>query len=75
MKTSTLPIIALLGAIAASFILPVGAVAASIAVSTTGMLSVFAADYGRSFGPLAVPAAPAPRKLPRPAPAEYRAAA
>ena len=56
MKTSVLPIIAFLAAIAAFVFLPVSAVGASIALSVTGMLSVVGADYGRSIEPVRVPA-------------------
>jgi hypothetical protein len=52
MKANALPIIAFLAAIAAFVFLPVSAVAASIAVSVTGMASVLAGDYGRSIEPL-----------------------
>jgi hypothetical protein len=56
MKTNSLPIIAYLAAIAAFALLPVSAVTAAVAFSVTGMVSVFAADYGRSLEPLRVPA-------------------
>jgi hypothetical protein len=52
MKANALPIIAFLAALAAFVFLPVSAVAASIAVSVTGLVSVLAGDYGRSIEPL-----------------------
>jgi hypothetical protein len=54
MKANALPIIAFLAAIAAFVFLPVSAVAASIAVSVTGIVSVLAGDYGRSIEPVRV---------------------
>ena len=51
-NTSSLPIIAFLAAIAAFVLLPVSAVGAAIAFSATGMIAVFAADYGRNLEPL-----------------------
>ena len=52
MKTNTLPLIAFLAVICAFALLPVSAVAASIAFSVTGVLSVVVADYGRNVQPL-----------------------
>jgi hypothetical protein len=52
MKTNVLPLIAFAAAIAAFVILPVSAVAASIAVSVTGIASILVADYGRDIEPL-----------------------
>jgi len=75
MKTNALPIIAFLAAIAASVLLPVSAVAASIALSVTGTLSVLAADYGRTVGPVRDPAPVVPFRAPRARLAECRAAA
>ena len=62
MKTQALPLIAFLAAIAAFVLLPISAVAASIALSVTGTISVLAADYGRTLEPLrpAAPVAPFP---------------
>ncbi|HXQ81619.1 MAG TPA: hypothetical protein VN775_09920 [Opitutaceae bacterium] len=54
MKTNSLPLIAFLVAIAAFALLPVSAVAASVAFSVTGMISVFTADYGRKLEPARV---------------------
>ncbi len=51
-KTSILPLLAFAAAIASFVFLPMGAVAASIAVSVTGIASVLVADYGRSMEPL-----------------------
>jgi hypothetical protein len=65
MKTNILPVIAFLAALAAFFLLPVSAVAASIALSVTGMVSVIAADYGRPAGALRAPAAVVPANLSR----------
>ena len=56
MKTSSLPIIAFLAAIAAFVLLPMSAVAAGVTFSVTGMISVFAADYGKNLEPVRVPA-------------------
>lgn len=52
MKTNTLPLIAFLASLAAFVFLPVSAVAASIALSVTGVVSVLVADYGRNVEPL-----------------------
>jgi len=54
MKTNSLPLIAFLAVIAAFALLPVSAVAASVAFSVTGMLSVVTADYGRDLEPTRV---------------------
>jgi len=59
MNANIVPIVAFLTALIAFFILPVSATAASIALSVTGMLSVFTADYGRSLEPIRVES-PAP---------------
>jgi len=75
MKTNLLPIVAFLATLVAFVVLPVSATAASIALSVTGMLSVFTADYGRSLEPLRVPAPVLPLRSPRAAIAECRAAA
>jgi hypothetical protein len=56
MKTSTLPLKAFLAVLVAIIFLPVGATAAAIAFTATGMLSILAADYGRSLEPVRVPA-------------------
>jgi hypothetical protein len=56
MKTSILPSIAFLAAMAAFVFLPVSAVAASIALSVVGILSILAADYGRDLEPVRAPA-------------------
>jgi len=75
MKTNSLPVIAFLAAIAAFVLLPVSAVAASIALSVTGMIAVFAADYGRTVEPLRIPAPVVPFRAPRAGVAECCAAA
>ena len=56
MKTTSLPIVTFLAALAAFALLPVSAVAATFAVTVTGILSILAADYGRNVEPLRVPA-------------------
>jgi len=50
MKSNIAPIILALAAIAAPCLLPIGLAAAGPVLVTTGLLSVFAADYGRSLG-------------------------
>jgi hypothetical protein len=60
MKNSSLPIIALLAAIAAIALLPVGPIAASIALTTAGLFAILASDYGRNLEPLQVRAAVVP---------------
>jgi hypothetical protein len=75
MKTRILPIFAYLAIIAAFALLPVSAVAASVALSVTGMVSILAADYGRGMEPLRVPAPVVPFRPSRLASAEYRVAA
>jgi hypothetical protein len=52
MKTSSLPIQALLAVIAAVAFLPVGPAAASIAFTLVGMLAVLLSDYGREIEPV-----------------------
>ena len=52
MKTSILSIVAVLAVIAAFTLLAVNAVAATIAFSITGIMSVAVADYGRNLKPL-----------------------
>lgn len=47
-KNSTLPIATFVAAIAALALLPVSAAAAGAAVTVTGVISIFAADYGRA---------------------------
>lgn len=56
MKTNILPISAFLAAIVACVILPISAPAAALALTVTGLLSILAADYGRTIRPLSVPA-------------------
>ena len=75
MKTTALPIITFLSAIAAFALLPVSATAATIAVTVTGILAILAGDYGRSREPLRVPAPVIALNLPRPAMGESRIAA
>ena len=75
MKTNLLPIVAFLATLLAFLLLPMTATAASIALSVTGMLSVFTADYGRVLEPVRVPAPVLPLRSPRAGLAECRAAA
>jgi hypothetical protein len=75
MKTTSLPIIAFLAAIAAFALLPMSAVAAGIALSVTGMISVFAADYGRNLQPVRITAQVVPLGEERNPSAELRTAA
>jgi hypothetical protein len=75
MKTTALPIIAFLAAIAAFVFLPMSAVAASIAFSIIGMLWVVGADYGKSLEPVRVPAQVFAFEAARRPSAESRAAA
>ena len=75
MKTSILPVIVYLAAIAAFVLLPASAIVASIALSAAGMISIFAADYGRDFEPLRVSAPVVPANVPQPALIEHRVAA
>jgi len=56
MKTNTLPLKAFLTVLMAIIFLPVGATAAAIAFTATGLLSVLATDYGRNLEPIRVPA-------------------
>jgi hypothetical protein len=52
MKTTTLPIKALLAVIAAIAFLPVSPAAASIAFTVAGMAAILLSDYGREIEPL-----------------------
>lgn len=52
MKSTTLPVVAFLAAVAAFVLLPVSAAAAAIAFTLTGFLCILAADYGRTIEPL-----------------------
>jgi len=56
MKNSTLLFAAFLATFVAIIVLPVGAAAAAIAFTSTGLLSVLVADYGRTLAPVRVPA-------------------
>jgi hypothetical protein len=60
MKTNTLPLVAFLAAIAAYAFLPMSAVAAFVALSVTGMISILAVDYGRGAEPAGIPAPAVP---------------
>ena len=77
MKTNTnvLPAKVLLAALVAVIVLPVGAAAACAAVTATGMLSVFMADYGRTIEPVGVSAEVVPFDAPHCPAAEQRVAA
>jgi hypothetical protein len=55
MKNSTLPITAFLAVLVGIIFLPVGATAAAIAFTATGLLSVFVTDYARELEPIRVP--------------------
>jgi hypothetical protein len=59
-KSTILPISAFLASVVAFVLLPVGAVAAGIASTVAGLLSVFVADYGRTIEPLRAPAQAVP---------------
>ena len=52
MNTTILPAIAFLAALAALILLPVGAAAAAMTLTATGVLAIFLADYGRAKGPV-----------------------
>lgn len=75
MKTNVLPLIAFAAAIAAFVILPVSAVAASIAVSVTGIVSILVGDYGRNIEPLRAGPTIIPFDAPGQSQAELRKAA
>ena len=75
MKTPVLPAVIYTAAVAAFALVPASAVAASIVLSVTGTLSIFAADYGRRAEPLRAPAPVVAIPRPHPAQAECRAAA
>jgi hypothetical protein len=53
MKNNTLLLVTFLVALVATVILPVGPAAACTALTLSGVLAIFLADYGRSVGPLA----------------------
>ena len=74
MKTSTLPVTAFLATLVAIIALPVGPAAAAIAFTATGLLSVFAADYGRTLEPVRAPAQVVPFAAAASAPALRQAA-
>jgi hypothetical protein len=75
MKTNIFPVIAYLAAIAAFVFMPVSPVAACIALSVIGTISVLAADYARAPEPVRVPAPVVPCAVPRLAFAGSRVAA
>jgi hypothetical protein len=52
-KNNSLPLTAFLVALAAIVIVPVGPAAAVTALTLTGMIAIFLADYGRDLAPLA----------------------
>jgi hypothetical protein len=75
MKTSSLPIISFLVALAAAIFLPISAIAASVLLTVTGVLAILAADYGRTIEPVRAAAAVVPFEAPhRSAPVLGRAA-
>jgi hypothetical protein len=63
MKTRILPSIAYVGAVGAFLLFPFSAAAATVALSVTGLLSIFAADYSRSAEPVVAPAPAVPASL------------
>ncbi len=75
MKTYALPAQAILAAIVAVIVLPVGAAAACAAVTATGVLGVLAADYGRALEPVRVQAEVVPFNAPNRPAVEQRQAA
>ena len=75
MNNATLPIATFLAAIAAFALLPVSAAAAGTAITVTGVISIFAADYGRSERPLRAQARVIPIALDRAEQADCRDAA
>ncbi len=52
MKTSVLPISAVVAAILVAALLPISVPAAGIAATMSGLLAIAAADYGRNLEPL-----------------------
>ena len=54
MKTNILPLVAFLAALGAILLVPVSAAAAAFAFTVTGVLSLLAADYGRTLEPVRV---------------------
>jgi hypothetical protein len=60
MNNNSLPLLAFVAVLAAAIFLPVGANAASIALTLTGVLAMLSADYGREMRPLAVRASIVP---------------
>jgi hypothetical protein len=54
MKTTSLPIVSFLAALAAAIFLPIGATAACILLTVTGAAAILAVDYGREIQPLRV---------------------
>ncbi len=52
MKNNLLPAIASFAALAATFTLPIGTVAAATAVTAAGVVGLFLADFGRTLKPV-----------------------
>jgi len=75
MTTNALPIAAFLAAAAAFFLVPVSALAASLALSMPGILAVLVADYGRNLGPARVQSRLVPFDAPGRPSADLREAA
>jgi hypothetical protein len=65
MKTSTLPVLSFLAALAALVLLPVSLPAAAVAVTVTGITTILAADYGKTLEPLRAQAPVVPFSLSR----------
>jgi hypothetical protein len=75
MKTGTLSSLAILVALAQFAAFVANPLAASIAVTVTGILAILLADYGRELRPLRVAARPVPFTVPDRTPAGLREAA
>lgn len=63
MKTTSLPIKALLAVIAAVALIPVAPAAAAIAFTSTGLIAMLASDYGRNLEPVGAQAGIVPFEL------------
>jgi hypothetical protein len=74
MKHSTLLFTAFLATLVAIVVMPVSVAWAAIAFTATGLLSVLAADYGRTLEPVRCPAEILPFNDPRAKAALRRAA-
>jgi hypothetical protein len=63
MKTTSLPIKALLAVIAAVALIPVAPAAAALAFTSTGLIAMLASDYGRTLEPVRAQAGIVPFEL------------